>query len=121
MTTSKKVIKFQRIQNKRLLDILERVELDKPILMHDKLQTIWDNSKFVNHHAIKKELDSLKHKRQLVNNAQQEGYNKCLDFLFKREYRFYADHKKPVKSLVHEKEREFMECLRLIIQSGYAL
>ena len=30
--------------NEKLLKILERYELDKPILMQDKLDVIWDKS-----------------------------------------------------------------------------
>ncbi len=40
--TNQRVVKFKRIENKKLLRILERIELDKPILMHDKLDIIWD-------------------------------------------------------------------------------
>ena len=40
----KKVI-GQDFENKRLMRILERVDLDKPILMHDKLEIIWDKDK----------------------------------------------------------------------------
>ena len=40
----KKVI-GQDFENKKLIRILERVDLDKPILMHDKLEIIWDKDK----------------------------------------------------------------------------
>ena len=33
---------FKKQMNGRLLKILERYELDKPILMQDKLDIIWD-------------------------------------------------------------------------------
>ena len=39
---NQQVIHFKTMQNKKLMRILERVELDKPILMHDKLDVIWD-------------------------------------------------------------------------------
>ena len=35
---------FKRAMNEKLLRILERYELDKPILMQDKLDVIWDKS-----------------------------------------------------------------------------
>ena len=44
MKTNSRVVKFKRIENKKLLRILERIELDKPILMHDKLDIIWDKT-----------------------------------------------------------------------------
>jgi hypothetical protein len=34
----------QDFENKKLMRILERVDLDKPILMHDKLEIIWDKN-----------------------------------------------------------------------------
>ena len=37
-------MKGQNIENNKLMRILERVDLDKPILMHDKLDIIWDKS-----------------------------------------------------------------------------
>jgi len=40
--TNNKVFRKLRCQNTTLLKILERVELDKPILMFDKLKIIWD-------------------------------------------------------------------------------
>ena len=40
--------KFQKTMNDTLLKILERYELDKPILMSDKLDIIWDKSTKVN-------------------------------------------------------------------------
>lgn len=36
-------VKHQGIENKKLLRILERIELDQPILIHDKLEIIWEN------------------------------------------------------------------------------
>ena len=35
---------FKRAMNEKLVRILERYELDKPILMQDKLDVIWDKS-----------------------------------------------------------------------------
>jgi flagellar basal body rod protein FlgG len=43
-TTNQKVCKYKKVENKKLLRILERIELDKPILMHDKLDIIWDKN-----------------------------------------------------------------------------
>jgi len=42
MTTNARVVKYKRIENGKLLRILNRIEVDKPILMHDKLEIIWD-------------------------------------------------------------------------------
>lgn len=40
--TNQKVVKFVHVENQKLLQILDRIELDKPIMMHDKLDVIWD-------------------------------------------------------------------------------
>lgn len=42
LRTNQKVVKFVNVENKKLLRILDRIELDKPIMMHDKLDVIWD-------------------------------------------------------------------------------
>ena len=42
MKTNARVVKYKRIENGKLLRILNRIEFDKPILMHDKLDIIWD-------------------------------------------------------------------------------
>ena len=44
LLTNKKIQKQKREYNEKLLKILERVDLDRPILMHDKLDIIWGNS-----------------------------------------------------------------------------
>ena len=40
--TNQRVQKFKNMENQKLIRILERMDLDKPILMHDKLDIIWD-------------------------------------------------------------------------------
>ena len=42
LKTNEKVVRFVALENKKLLRILDRIELDKPIMMHDKLDVIWD-------------------------------------------------------------------------------
>ena len=44
LKANKKAFMFQREMNDLLLKILERYELDKPILMADKLDIIWDKT-----------------------------------------------------------------------------
>ena len=44
LLTNKKIQRQKREYNDKLLKILERVDLDRPILMHDKLDIIWGNS-----------------------------------------------------------------------------
>ena len=43
LRVNKKAVMFSKKMNEKLLKIIERVvELDRPILMHDKLDIIWD-------------------------------------------------------------------------------
>lgn len=42
--TNRKIEQLKKNYNEKLLKMLERVELDRPILMHDKLDIIWGNS-----------------------------------------------------------------------------
>ena len=44
LKTNIKHDKFIKIQNKTLSRILERYILDKPIMIHDKLDIIWDKN-----------------------------------------------------------------------------
>ena len=42
LKVNQKDYNFKKLMNEKLLRILERYELDKPILMQDKLDIIWD-------------------------------------------------------------------------------
>ena len=42
--TNQRVCRFKKMQNNKLCKILERMDLDKPILMHDKMEIIWEKS-----------------------------------------------------------------------------
>lgn len=39
-----KAYKFSKMMNEKVFKILERYELDKPIMMQDKLDMIWDKA-----------------------------------------------------------------------------
>jgi hypothetical protein len=56
--------------NRKLLQILKRSDLDRPILMHDKLDFIWDKdneTKIVDHMQVKKQLRLRKIDREFQN------------------------------------------------------
>ena len=44
LKVNNRTFKFQKVMNDVLVKILKRYELDKPILMQDKLDMIWDKS-----------------------------------------------------------------------------
>ena len=54
---------------------------------------------------------------------QIEAYNKMLDYVNNRicSKRVVQKYGRPDKVFIHEKEREFFDALRLIIQNGYEL
>lgn len=129
--TNNRSVSNQQNQNKKLMRILERYELDKPILMHDKLEIIWQNSKKESSPCADSEIDHLtfievRHKlnlikasRSVTNKKQAHAYNLMLLLLEDRNQK--AKEQNTRRLFVHEKEREFFDCLRIIIQNGYAL
>lgn len=59
LSTNQRVVKYKNFENQKLLRILERIELDKPILMHDKLDIIWDkDEEWENKQAQRKKSNS---------------------------------------------------------------
>jgi hypothetical protein len=128
-----------------LLKILERIEYDRPILMQDKLDIIWgdeqlpngtsprerrveddNDSKLFNQNDVKRRLTKIKSKRMLTNQKHIAVYNKMLDYLEKRFETIAVQEEEekrnnPPRTRIHEKERQFMETFRVIIQSGYTI
>jgi len=63
--------------NRKLLLILQRSDLDRPILMHDKLDFIWDKDndpKIVDHMQVKQQLRLRKIDRESLNAKQAKVY-----------------------------------------------
>jgi len=99
--------------------------------MHDKLDIIWnqfddkpeknENSLDDGYNKDLKQYDELinrRNKRFNANHQQIDSYNKMLDLIDKRlEKTYLASRSK--KTHIHEKEREFFDAIRLIIQNGY--
>jgi hypothetical protein len=67
------------------------------------------------------DLEKIKAKRNQGNKNQIKAYNRLLEYLDKREVPNFNKDKMAQKILTHEKEREFFDCIRLIIQNGYEL
>ena len=63
--------------NRKLLHILQRSDLDRPILLHDKLDFIWDKDndpKIVDHMQVKQQLRLRKIDRESLNAKQAKVY-----------------------------------------------
>lgn len=92
-----KVYKFSKQMNEKVVRILDRYELDKPILMQDKLDMIWDKSKTdkmstslmetegslsrrqslmaqSHNHIVKRNLRARKVERERINKEQVRVY-----------------------------------------------
>lgn len=67
-------VKHQGIENKKLLRILERIELDQPILIHDKLGIIWEND---NKHAPRCNSRDNEEDEETQQLEQQDADRQC--------------------------------------------
>lgn len=108
-----KVYKFSKQMNQKMLRILERVGLDRPILMHDKFDVIWfkdenkdaselernlpyygfpgydrearqRKSENINGYAVRSKLKQRKKERGDDNFKQIEAYDTILNILTER-------------------------------------
>lgn len=110
--------------NQKLLLILTRSDFDRPIMMHDKLDYIWDKgegSEFnnVDQQKVKQQLKNRKYERVMQNIKQAKAYQNLLNGLSLRKINLTNDLESIQK--VHEVEREFLDAFRTMIESGYAL
>ncbi|CDW73084.1 UNKNOWN [Stylonychia lemnae] len=168
LLTNKQIQKQKRIYNEKLMRILDRVDLDRPILMHDKLDIIWGNNgqtptgfmanqtsksvapiranstlynksnlmnssqytsnqgdesnKIVNQFNVKAALDKRRLQRNIMNQKQVMAYNSMLEYLGNRVDRFMmSKDKTPIKVKPDEKERQFLDAFKLIVESCYTI
>ena len=70
---------------------------------------------------VRAEIEKKKATRYYGNKRQRNAYNSMLDHVDKRATYFHSKDKRPIKTHMHEKEREFFDILRLIIQNGYQI
>lgn len=107
-------------------------------MMHDKLDVIWDkdpqkqkelatsqsqkkSENALNQYRVRMDLEKLKANRSRGNKQQIRCYNRMLELVNARKQPMLAAERGPDLIQMHEKEREFMDALRLIIQNGYEL
>ena len=95
MKVNKRVVMFKRDQNQKLLRILERIEHDQPILIHDKLNIIWDKDqegkkKSFNQYSVKTDLMRLKTERNAGNKRQMIKYTRMQALIESRKVHFSA-------------------------------
>lgn len=65
--------------NKKLIQILQRSDFDRPVLMLDKMDYIWDKAgadeKIVDKTQVQLKLQKRKHDREQANRKQVKVYN----------------------------------------------
>lgn len=114
--------------------MLKKVDLDKPILMNDKLDAIWVQNELVpgkkefssknnNYVEVQKKLKNIKKGRNAHNVQQAKAYEGIVEFIDHRKSDLVIGQSSSVvdHALAHEKEREFLDSLRIIISNGYVL
>ncbi|CDW77854.1 UNKNOWN [Stylonychia lemnae] len=109
--------------NDKLLKILERVDLDRPILLKEKFDVLWNFDEiFAEKDIIQRKIEKKKVERSRINKQMAEKYNIMLSFISKR----FTSHKghnhrgqieETLKPL--ESERKFLDFLRIIIEGGW--
>ena len=72
--------------NQKLLRILERVELDRPIVLREKFKVLWnmDSNHASNSKIMKMEIGKLKTARNQINAHMADTYLKILNFIEQR-------------------------------------
>lgn len=87
---SKKIVNYyEQIESKRksindnLLKILERVDLDRPILLKEKFDVLWNFDKqAAEKDIIQYEIEKRKMERGRMNKTMADKYNQLLDFIY---------------------------------------
>ena len=82
--------------NKKLIQILQRSDFDRPVLMLDKMDYIWDkqtaDDKIVDKTQVQLKLQKRKHDREQANRKQEKVYNQLLQSLQQRQVPRKPDH-----------------------------
>eukprot|EP00347_Sterkiella_histriomuscorum_P004806 403359026 len=107
--------------NDRLLKVLERVDLDRPILLKEKFDILWNFEEiFAEKNVIQEKIDKKKVERSKFNKQMAEKYNQLLDFINRR-YQAMKNQRGAITESIKplDSERKFMEFLRIIIEGGW--
>jgi hypothetical protein len=76
----------------------------------------------VNHYAVHSQLKLRKIEREQINLKQIAAYSKLLEYIDSRKAHFGEQNREYVPFFpIDERERAFMDALRVILQSGYFL
>eukprot|EP00347_Sterkiella_histriomuscorum_P006247 403353499 len=85
-------------------------------------QSIKNENKIINSFNVKAELEKRKIQRSHLNQKQMLAYNHILDYLNERFEKFLIDKERiPLRVKPDEKERQFLDAFRIIIESTYTI
>ena len=90
---------------------IEKVKLDKQILLKEKLEAIWRDQSYekTGPFDIKSDLREMKQERQLTNLIQREGYQQMLVYIKERDGHPLAE------------EKQLLDCLKLVLDNGWTV
>lgn len=98
----------------KLGKLIDRMQLDRPILMREKMDVLWtkptENLPEIN--IIRYQIEKKKYQRMKVNSRLRNIYTSLLDYIFTR----YKANKDIGPT---EIERKFIDILKTIIEGGY--
>lgn len=87
--------KEKRIKSEdELVKIMEKVKLDKTILIKEKIDSIWGSMEGSNYKQVKHEIDKCKQRRHETVTRQKEAYQLLLGFLKERRKESYVSEAK---------------------------
>ena len=107
---------------------MEKVKLDKTILIKEKMNSIWSKDDYNNSKEVQYEIEKCKQKRHDVNIRQKEAYNLLLAFIKDRKRLTFITTIKPIKDgdrtstlLPSAEEKQILDAIKIILDNGYTL
>ena len=81
-----KLDKRRQFINEKLMRILERVDLDRPIVLREKFKVLWnmDSQSAQDSKHMKMEIGKLKTARNMMNNEMADKYMQVLKYIEER-------------------------------------
>ena len=107
-----------------LVKVMEKVKLDKGILLKEKIDSIWgsmgDKSNFK---EVKHEIDMCKQRRHELNTRQREAYLELLRHLKNRRggIREAKGTGITIEQLPVAEEKQLLDALKIVLENGYCI
>ena len=121
--------KEKRIKSEEaLVKIMEKVKLDKTILIKEKIDSIWSKDDYNNSKEVQHEIEKCKQKRHDINTKQKEAYNQLLYFIKDRKKLTFISTLIPIKDgdrsstlLPAAEEKQILDAIKILLDNGYTL